>query len=123
MSFHALTMAVSAFLIWATVWSFQHIPLGFIPSQDTGQLQAQTEGAQGMGFEAMVAHQKVVADIVRVDPNVRGFTSSVGLASGRMSIDLKPRDERPLSADQGLGAAAPELANIPGIACTCRIRR
>ena len=115
MKFHALTMAVSAFLIWATVWSFQHIPLGFIPSQDTGQLQAQTEGAQGMGFEAMVAHQKVVADIVRADPNVRGFTSSVGLASGRMSIDLKPRDERPLSADQVLEELRPKLANIPGI--------
>ncbi len=115
MQLHPVTMALSALLIWATVWSFQHIPLGFIPSQDTGQLQAQTEGAQGMGFEAMVAHQKVVADIVRADPNVRGFTSSVGLASGRMSIDLKPLDERSLSADQVLEELRPKLANIPGI--------
>jgi hydrophobic/amphiphilic exporter-1 (mainly G- bacteria), HAE1 family len=118
MRFHPVTMTVSALLIWATVWCFQHIPLGFIPSQDTGQLTAQTEGAQGTGFDAMVAHQRAVADIVKADPDVIGFTSSVGagsLASGRMSIDLKPRDQRTLSADEILEALRPKLSNIPGI--------
>ena len=118
MRFHVVTMTISIILIGATVWCFQHIPLGFIPSQDTSQLSAQTEGAQGMGFDAMVAHQRAVATIIRQDPNVKGFTSTVGMGSlnsGRMAIDLKPRDERALSADQVIEALRPKLAGIPGI--------
>ena len=118
MRFHYVTMLISALLVWATVWCFQHIPLGFIPSQDTGQLTAQTEGAQGLGFEAMVAHQQAVAEIIRQDPNVRGFTSTVGqgtASTGRLSIDLKPREERKLSADQVVEELRPKLAAIPGI--------
>jgi len=118
MQYHAVTMLVSAGLIFATVWCFQHIPLGFIPSQDTGQLTAQTEGTQGMGFDAMVAHQKAAAEIVKADPNVLGFTSAVGfgaLNSGRLSIDLKPRNQRTLTADQILEELRPKLSGIPGI--------
>ncbi len=118
MRFHPVTMLVSAALIGATVWCFQHIPLGFIPSQDTGQLTAQTEGAQGTGFDAMVAHQQAVAAVIKADPNVRGFTSTIGMGAintGRLSIDLKPRDQRALSADQVLEGLRPKLSGIPGI--------
>jgi HAE1 family hydrophobic/amphiphilic exporter-1 len=118
MRFHPVTMLVSLALVGATVWCFQHIPLGFIPSQDTGQLTAQTEGAQGTGFDAMVAHQKAVADIIKADPSVRGFTSTVGMGAlntGRMSIDLKPRDQRTMSADDVLEELRPKLTGIPGI--------
>ncbi|MEI6243703.1 MAG: efflux RND transporter permease subunit, partial [Acidobacteriota bacterium] len=118
MRFHPVTMLVSAGLIWATVWCFQHIPLGFIPSQDTSQLTAQTEGSQGMGFESMVAHQKAVAAIIKADPHVKAFTSNVGMGAsntGRLSIELVPRDARKLSADQVLEALRPKLANVPGI--------
>jgi HAE1 family hydrophobic/amphiphilic exporter-1 len=118
MRFHPVTMLISVALIGATVWSLQHIPLGFIPSQDTGQLTAQTEGAQGTGFESMVAHQRAAAAIIKSDPNVRVFTSTVGMGAlntGRMSIDLKPRDERALSADQVIESLRPKLAGIPGI--------
>lgn len=115
---HVVTMLIAGFLIWATVWSFQNIPLGFIPSQDTGQLTAQTEGAQGTGFDAMVAHQQAVAAIIRADPNVLSMTSAVGagaLNTGRFTIDLKPRTERTLSADQIIEEMRPKLAAVPGI--------
>jgi HAE1 family hydrophobic/amphiphilic exporter-1 len=118
MRFHAVTMVISLALIGATVWSFKHSPLGFIPSQDTGQLTAQTEGAQGLGFDAMVAHQQAIADIIKADPNVRSFTSTIGMGqvnTGRMSIDLKPRNERKLSADEILEELRPKLATVPGI--------
>ena len=119
MRWHVVTMLIAGFLIWATVWSFQHIPMGFIPSQDTGQLTAQTEGAQGTGFDAMVAHQQAAAAVIRADPNVRSFTSAVGaqgaLNTGRLTIDLKPRAERTLSADQIIESLRPRLAAIPGI--------
>ena len=118
MRFHPATMLVSVGLIWATVWCFQHIPLGFIPSQDTSQLTAQTEGAQGMGYESMVAHQKAVAAILKSDPNVKAFTSNVGMGAintGRLSIELVPREARQLTADQVLEALRPKLATVPGI--------
>jgi HAE1 family hydrophobic/amphiphilic exporter-1 len=118
MRFHGVTMLISIGLIWATVWAFQHSPLGFIPSQDTGQLTGQTEGAQGTGFEAMVAHQQAITDIVKANPNVRSITSTVGMGqanTGRLNIDLKPRSERTLSADQVLEQLRPQLATVPGI--------
>ena len=54
------------------------VPKGFIPSVDTGQLNGQIEAIQGIGFEAMVAHQRQIMDIVAHDPNVASFTSNVG---------------------------------------------
>ena len=50
-------MGVSVLLLVATVYCFRIIPMGFIPSQDIGQINGQTEMAQGLGFESMVAHQ------------------------------------------------------------------
>ena len=44
---------------------------------------ATTEFAQGIGFDAMVAHQKQVADIIKADPNVLQFTSNIGSGGRR----------------------------------------
>ena len=79
---HALTMAVSALLLVATVYAFRIIPMGFIPSQDIGQINGQTEMAQGLGFESMVEHQLEVMKIIRADPNVKSVTSSIGGGGG-----------------------------------------
>ena len=49
-------------------WRF---PKGFIPSQDIGQLNGQTEAVQGIGFDSMVAHQRQVADIIQRRPERR----------------------------------------------------
>ena len=56
--------------------------MGFIPSQDIGQINGQTEMAQGLGYESMVEHQLEVMKIVQADPNVRSVTSSIGLVTG-----------------------------------------
>ena len=86
---------------------FSQIPKGFLPSGDSGQITATTEGAQDISFAAMVEKQRAVAAIVADDPNVRSFMSSVGptnsrptLNSGSLNLILKPHDERALSADQ-----------------------
>ncbi len=118
MRHHAVTMAVSALLIAATVYCFEHIPTGFIPSQDTDQISVQTEGVQGIGFEAMVAHQREVAHVIRADDNVVSVTSTIGggnLSAGRMFVELKPRAERTLSADDVIEELRPRLAAIPGL--------
>jgi HAE1 family hydrophobic/amphiphilic exporter-1 len=122
MTHHAVTMGVSGLLLAGTVWCFMNIPMGFIPSQDTGQITVQTEAIQGISFDSLVAHQLQVAQVLRADPNILNFTSNIGLAGGgggggggRMSVDLKPRAERALSADQIIETLRPKLRSIPGM--------
>src|SRR4030095_11193450 len=86
-------------LLADTVYLFVAIPKGFTPSQDTGQLTGQTEAAQGIGFDSMVAHELAVADVIQKDPNVAALTHNVTTGNaGRLNIELKPRAARKLSA-------------------------
>jgi HAE1 family hydrophobic/amphiphilic exporter-1 len=118
-----VTLGVSFLLLGATVYSFRAIPKGFIPTVDTGNISGTTEFAQGIGFDAMVAHQKQVADIVKADPNVLVFTSNVGsgpgggagTGQGRMSIDLKPFPERKLTADEVIAELRKKTAGVTGV--------
>ncbi len=109
------TMVVSALLLAGTVYLFVIVPKGFIPSVDTGQIQGQTEAIQGIGFASMVEHQKQVMDILLHDPNVASFTSNVGGNTGRLNVDLKPRDQRDKSADEIINELRPRLARVPGV--------
>jgi HAE1 family hydrophobic/amphiphilic exporter-1 len=122
MTHHVVTMAISGLLLVATLYCFRIIPTGFIPSQDTGQLQGQTEMVQGIGFESMMAHQQEIIRILREDPNVLSVTSTIGgggpggsATGGRVSIELKPRNERRLSADEVIDQLRPKLAVVPGV--------
>ena len=101
---------------------FSSIPKGFLPSGDSGQITASTEGAQDTSFAAMVERQRAVAAIIAQDPNVRSFMSSVGgggprstANTGSLNLILKPRNERALSADEIIQELRPKLAAVPGI--------
>ena len=101
---------------------FSSIPKGFLPSGDSGQITASTEGAQGTSFAAMVERQRAVAAIIAQDPNIRSFMSSVGGGgpratgnTGSLNLMLKPRGERELSADEIIQQLRPKLAAVPGI--------
>ncbi|WP_287128317.1 efflux RND transporter permease subunit [Candidatus Cyanaurora vandensis] len=112
-----LTMGVFVGVLVATVWLFITVPKGFIPTEDTGQVTASTEGVQGISFAEMVRHQQAVAAIIDRNPHVAAFNSSVGAGgsnSGRMFIRLKPRDERP-SADEIIQELRTQVAGVPGI--------
>jgi hydrophobic/amphiphilic exporter-1 (mainly G- bacteria), HAE1 family len=113
--FKPITLLVLALLLAGTAYLFLLVPKGFIPSVDTGQLSGQVEAIQGIGFEAMEQHQRQVMDILKADPNVAAFTSNVGGNSGRLNVDLKPRNERTLSADQIIDELRPKLASVPGV--------
>jgi len=113
--FKAVTMIVLAALLAGTVYLFGIVPKGFIPSVDTGQISGQVEASQGIGYEALVAHQQEVMSIIQNDPNVAGFTSNVGGNGGRLNIELKPRNQRKLSADQVIDELRPRLARVPGV--------
>jgi HAE1 family hydrophobic/amphiphilic exporter-1 len=103
-----------------TVVLFKMVPTGFIPTQDTGQIVATTEAAEGTSFDEMVKKQQLVAAIVAKDPNVASFMSSVGGGGGgsgnqgRIFLSLKPRSERE-SAEDVVNELRPKLSGIPGM--------
>jgi hydrophobic/amphiphilic exporter-1 (mainly G- bacteria), HAE1 family len=115
-------LAFSVLVLAATVALFRYSPKGFIPSEDVGQININTEAREGISFAEMVKHQKAVADIVVRDPNVEGIMSRVGGGGGRgsgntggITVRLKPRRSRTLSADQLITSLRPRLAQVPGI--------
>jgi len=115
------TMFVSLLVLVLTVWLFEVIPKGFLPSEDTGQLLIFTKAEQGISYDAMVRHQEALMSIVLKDPNVTEFFSSVGSGgpggapnSGILFMHLKPRSKR-LSADQIANELRPKVSVIPGL--------
>ncbi|MBL8415137.1 MAG: efflux RND transporter permease subunit, partial [Propionivibrio sp.] len=117
-----LVIAVFAATIVLSGVLFTMVPKDFIPSGDSGQIIAFTEGAQDASFASMVEHQRAVAAIVAQDPNIRSFMSSVGGGgirptsnTGTIFMILKPRDERKLSPDEIIQQLRPKLAAVPGI--------
>ncbi len=115
------TMVVFGLLLVATGYFFVIMPKGFIPSEDTGMIFGFTQAAQDISFDSMMQHQQAAADIIRQDPSVEAFMSSIGASgpnatgnTGRVIIRLKPRDQRP-NADEVIKGLRPKLAAIPGI--------
>jgi HAE1 family hydrophobic/amphiphilic exporter-1 len=101
---------------------FTMVPKDFIPSGDSGQIVAITEGPQDASFASMIEHQRALAAIIAQDPNIRSFMSSVGAQgsrptsnTGSLSMMLKPRSERKLSPDEIIQELRPKLAAVPGI--------
>ena len=122
MKHHVTTMVASVVVLVATIHMFGLVPKGFIPSEDTGQILINTEGAQGVSYEQMVQYQQQLAAIVAKDPNVESFFSAIGSGgislagnTGRIFMKLKPRAERPLSADELIRDLRPKLIKVPGI--------
>ena len=80
-----------------------------------------TEAAQDISFDAMVAKQSQVTEIVKHDPAVAGVTSVVGsggggsINTGRMFITLKPRNQRNVTATQVVARIRGKTTKIPGI--------
>jgi len=112
-----LALIFSGVILVATAVLFKLVPKGFIPTEDTGQIQGTTETLEGSSYENMRDHQLAVADILRRDPNVAHFMSSIGggtMNQGRVSLRLKPRGDR-LPADQVIRELTPKLNNVTGI--------
>jgi len=113
------TLVFSVVILVATAWLFWSTPKGLFPTDDTGQLLATTEAAEGVSFDALVDHQKDVAAVIARDPDVRSVTSSVGTTAaanqGQLTIDLKPIEDRKRSADEIARDLTKEVQGIPDI--------
>ena len=101
--FATLMVTISTFV--ATIVLFILIPKGFFPVQDTGVILGISEAPQTVSFPSMAARQQKLVDILLQDPAVDNISSFIGvdgtnttLNSGRIQINLKPLDQRLVSA-------------------------
>ncbi|HZQ01007.1 MAG TPA: MdtB/MuxB family multidrug efflux RND transporter permease subunit [Reyranella sp.] len=116
------TLLVAVGTVALTVFLYIVVPKGFFPIQDNGLIQAVTEASQSISFEAMTEKQRALADAILNDPDVDSLTSFVGvdgtnptLNSGRMLINLKPRDSRDVTASEVIRRLQRETRNVEGI--------
>jgi len=96
---------------------------GFIPRQDTGVINGNTRGREGITFDEMIRHQQAIAAIIQKNPNVESVMSTAGQGTGgvlgenvgRYIIRLKPLRERKDTADQVIQQIRREAANVQGV--------
>ena len=117
-----LVLGVAAATLVATIWLYVIIPKGLLPQQDTGLITGVTDSAQSISFSAMVSRQRTIAGIVRQDPDVVSVASFVGLGtlnatvnSGKLYINLKPKDQRKSSASEIIDRLRDATKNVEGI--------
>ncbi len=117
-----LTLLVTLGTVALTAYLFVVIPKGFFPVQDTGVIQGITQADQSVSYAAMAERQQRLAAIIVKDPDVASLSSFIGvdgqnvtLNSGRMLINLKPRDERSATASEIIRRLNAATAVEPGI--------
>jgi multidrug efflux pump len=116
-----VTLLVAAGTLALTVYQFYTIPKGFFPIQDTGVIQGVSEAAQTISFPEMASLQQRLSKVILTDPAVQNLSSFIGidgtnttLNSGRILINLKPLDERKISASDVIRRLQPHLAEVAG---------
>jgi multidrug efflux pump len=121
----ALTLLATVVTLAATIALYVVIPKGFLPAQDTGLITAVIEAEPTTSFESMTTIQATVGDRLRKDPDVKGIVSVIGasasnltLNTGNLSLVLKPRNQRDVSADQIIDRMRGEVDGLPGIHVT-----
>jgi len=114
--YRTATMCVALGTLLLTVFLYIMIPKGFFPVQDTGVIQGISQAPQTIGSKAMAEKQQELADVILADPAVESLSSFIGADgtntttnSGRLSINLKPLNQRDLSAADVIRRLEPEL--------------
>jgi len=117
-----ITLIVAAGTLAATIYLFLIIPKGFFPVQDTGVILGISEAPQTISFPAMSQRQQSLAKVILQDPAVESLSSFIGvdgtnttLNSGRIQINLKPLEDRKISASDVIRRLQPDLAKVEGI--------
>jgi multidrug efflux pump len=115
------TLLVAAGTLAFTVYQFYTIPKGFFPIQDTGVIQGVSEAAQTISFPEMASLQQRLTKVILRDPAVQNLSSFIGidgtnttLNSGRILINLKPLEQRRISATDVIRRLQPHLAEVAG---------
>ncbi len=117
-----LTLLVTLATLVATIILYVIVPKGFFPVQDTGVILGVSEAPQDVSFAAMSQRQQSLAKVILQDPAVESLSSFIGIDginttmnSGRIQINLKPLEQRGLSASDVIRRLQPRLAGVEGI--------
>src|SRR5205085_6174327 len=96
-----MTMLTTLATLAATIWLYVIIPKGFLPTQDTGLINAVSEAGPEVSYGEMQRLQNLVIAAIKQDPDVTGAVSVLGVSpinptpnAGHLAITLKSRDER-----------------------------
>lgn len=113
--FTMLTLVVA---IGLNFYLYVYIPKGFFPQQDTGQLMGMFRVDQGTSFKSMLPTLNKFRDELIKDPAIDSVTGFVGSRGGSSSsflmIQLKPIDERDVSALQVVNRLRGKFDKEPG---------
>jgi multidrug efflux pump len=122
LGYQTITLLVAAATLVLTIILYIWIPKGFFPTQDTGVIQGISQASQSISFQAMADKQQQLAHIILQDPAVESLSSFIGadgtnttLNSGRISINLKPLDQRDLDASDVIRRLQSNLNSVEGI--------
>ena len=122
LEFQTVTLLIALATLLLTIYLYIIIPKGFFPVQDTGVIQGISQAAQSIGSKGMAEKQKELANVILQDPAVESLSSFIGadgtnttMNSGRMSINLKPLDERKMSASDVIRRLQSKLADVKDI--------
>ncbi len=117
-----VTLLVTIGTLVLTLLLYVIVPKGFFPVEDTGVLLGISEAPQTVSFTSMAQRQQRMSEAILKNPNVESLSSFIGvdgvnttLNSGRIQINLKPRDQRKASASEVIQQLQPELAKVEGI--------
>ena len=118
----SITLLVAVATLLLTIFLYIIIPKGFFPVQDTGVIQGISQAPATIGHRGMAERQQELARIILQDPAVESVSSFIGADgtnitpnSGRLSINLKPLEDRDRSAADVIRRLTPKLAKVPGI--------
>ena len=117
------TLFVTVGTLILTLVLYVIVPKGFFPVQDTGVILGISEAPDSISFDAMSKHQQELAKVILSDTDdVESLSSFIGVDgtnttpnSGRIQINLKPRDQRKDDASAIIRRLQPELAKVDGI--------
>lgn len=117
-----LTMLSFIATVAATYFLYLAVPQGFFPVQDTGVILGISEAPEDISFDAMSKRQLELNRAILKDPAVESLSSFIGidgtnttLNSGRVQVNLKPLEERHISAENVIRRLQPRLAEVLGI--------
>jgi len=116
------TLWVAVGTLVGTILLYIVVPKGFFPVQDTGVLLGVSEAPQTVSFAAMAERQQALANVILQDPAVQSLSSFIGvdginttINNGRIQVNLKPLEERQVSAGDVIRRLQPQLAAVHGI--------
>ena len=117
-----ITLFVTVSTLVLTIVLYYYVPKGFFPVQDTGVILGVSDAQESVSFSDMAQRQQALAAVILKDPDVVSLSSFIGVDgtnmtpnSGRIQINLKPREERKESASDIIRRLQPALAQVEGI--------